>query len=205
MGSLDVNGTVRGLVEAHQPSSYVGVDISSGPGVDQLCDAEGLIDRFGPSSFDLIICTEMLEHVLDWRAVVMNLKGVLAIDGALLLTTRSKGFRFHGYPADFWRFSLSDMRAIFSDMSIEALEPDSPESPGVMVFARSNSAGQVDLEPISVYSVIRRRRTHRATRLDWWSSLALAGARKQGKRVLPDPAWNAVRAHLGRNAVEGTE
>lgn len=172
-----------------------------GPGVDEVCDAEDLLTRFGASSFDLVVCTEMLEHVLDWRTVVRNLKGVLAEGGVVLLTTRSKGFHFHGYPADFWRFSMGDIRAVFSDMSIEVLEPDAVESPGVMLFARAASGEPVDLDAISVYSVLRRRRIYRSTRLDWWVSVGLAGMRKVGKMVLPDLAWERARRYSRRNFV----
>src|SRR5665213_2301548 len=110
VGSLDVNGTVRGIVEGLGPARDVGVDLTAGPGVDVQCSASQLIETFGVRAFDVVISTEMLEHVQDWRVVIHNLKGVLKPGGLLVVTTRSEGFRFHGYPMDFWRYSLDDFR-----------------------------------------------------------------------------------------------
>ena len=67
VGSYDTTGTVRPRVMAHHPSRYVGVDIAPGPSVDELCNVYDLEAHFGPRSFDIVISTEMVEHVRDWR------------------------------------------------------------------------------------------------------------------------------------------
>ena len=108
VGSLDVNGSVRSIVTVHQPARYVGVDLQEGPGVDAVCDATELVSRFGENSFDLVLSTEMLEHVRDWRVVVSQIKRVLKPGGVLLVTTRSRGFPYHGFPHDFWRYEPGD-------------------------------------------------------------------------------------------------
>src|SRR4051794_36911950 len=100
VGALAGNGSARALVARHGPARYVGVDMEQGPGVDEVCTAEGLIARFGENAFDVVLSTEMLEHVFDWRAVLHNLKGVVKPGGLLLLTTRSFGFGYHAYPYD---------------------------------------------------------------------------------------------------------
>jgi SAM-dependent methyltransferase len=121
------------------PVEYLGVDIESGPGVDQICDGCEIVERFGEARWGLIVCTETLEHALDWRGVVSNLKRALAVDGHLLLTTRSAGFPYHGHPFDYWRFEKSDMMHIFGDMTVLRIESD-PEAPGVFVYMRKQSS-----------------------------------------------------------------
>ena len=203
VGSCDVNGTVRAIVEQLGASTYVGVDIADGPGVDVVCSAEGLIERFGSESFDVVLTTEMLEHVRDWRTVVHNLKGVLRPGGILVLTTRSRGFPFHGYPADYWRFELSDMSTIFSDMDLEALQSDVAASPGVFLRARRPVEFiEQDLAEVRVYSVVRRCRTDSATTADVMFSRSFARAKSGVHRVLPGPARRTAR-RLVDSAVGG--
>ncbi|MGZ4984858.1 MAG: methyltransferase domain-containing protein [Chthoniobacterales bacterium] len=88
VGALDVNGSVRPLVRQLGPASYGGVDLQAGPGVDEICDATGLVARFGCEVFDLLISTELLEHVRDWRTVISQFKQVLKPGRRLLVTTR---------------------------------------------------------------------------------------------------------------------
>ena len=95
VGSLDVNGSLREHVMSLSPESYTGVDILPGRGVDVLCRVEDLVTRFGENKFDVIICTEMLEHVRAWRAAVANMKRCLLRGGLIVLTTRSPGFPLH--------------------------------------------------------------------------------------------------------------
>jgi SAM-dependent methyltransferase len=82
VGSKYINGSVRPLIERFcSPKEYIGVDIESGKFVDLVLPAERLLEYFGPESFDVVIATELLEHVLDWRLVVNNLKGVVKRGG----------------------------------------------------------------------------------------------------------------------------
>jgi predicted SAM-dependent methyltransferase len=107
VGSKFVNGSVRPLIERFcNPKEYIGVDLEPGKYVDLVLPAEGLTNCFGPESFDVVISTEVLEHVYDWRVVINNMKVVLKRGGYIYLTTRSYGFPYHAYPYDFWRYEL---------------------------------------------------------------------------------------------------
>jgi SAM-dependent methyltransferase len=135
VGSMNVNGSLRGHVLALGPASYVGVDFMAGAGVDVLCDARQLEQRFGKEVFEVVISTEMLEHAEDWRGAISSMKSVLRPGGIFLLTARGPGFPLHGYPHDWHRFTVHDFRQMFADFEVCLLKDD-PQHPGVLLLAR---------------------------------------------------------------------
>lgn len=138
VGSFDVNGSVRPHIETLGPSTYLGVDAAPGPRVDQVVDCEQLSNHVGYGAWDVVVSTEMLEHVRDWRACMLQLMYVTRLGGLLLLTTRSPGFPYHPYPEDHWRYTQAQMGAILDGLQLETLvlEDDDTASPGVLVLAR---------------------------------------------------------------------
>jgi SAM-dependent methyltransferase len=101
VGSKYVNGSVRPLIEKFfKPREYIGVDIEEGKFVDIICDAENLIDYFGKETFDVVVATELLEHVKDWRKVINNMKEVLK-QNVYISLPGLKVFPYHGYLYDF--------------------------------------------------------------------------------------------------------
>ena len=159
IGSRDVNGSVKQEIIHLEPQSYMGVDIEMADGVDEVCNVYDLVEHFGKDSFDVVISTEMVEHVRDWRKAFSQMKQILKSNGVMLITTRSKGFPYHDYPSDYWRFELEDMRNIFSDMKIEALESDASD-PGVLVSARKPfTFTENKLDNLALYSMITSKRS----------------------------------------------
>ena len=166
IGSLDVNGSVRPIVEELSPGRYIGVDIQMGPGVDEICDVYEILEKYGQNKFDLLIATELIEHIRDWRKAVRNFKHILTTNGVLFITTRSEGFVYHGYPSDYWRFELSDMETIFSDFIIESLEKDSM-LPGVMMKARKpESFSENNLQQHLLYSIVTSTKIRNIAKAD---------------------------------------
>jgi SAM-dependent methyltransferase len=104
--------------------SYYGVDIEKGMYVDEICDILDLTKRFKREEFDIVVCTEVIEHVEDWRNGIKNLMEVTKVGGIMLLTSRSKGFGIHGFPKDYWRYEIEDIEKIFENWEIIALEKD---------------------------------------------------------------------------------
>ena len=157
VGSRDTNGSLRPLIESYRPAQYTGIDIQEGPGVDELCKAEDMLDVFGKDSFDVVISTELLEHVLNWKKVINNFKNVCKMDGIIMITTRSYGCPYHGHPYDFWRYEIEDMNHIFSDCAIEKVDID----PVKGVFAKIRKPQNFvinDLADHKLYSILLNQR-----------------------------------------------
>jgi SAM-dependent methyltransferase len=131
VGAMNVNGSVRDLVQRYRPETYVGVDLDAGPGVDRVVSASGLVVVFGPDSFDVVLSTEMLEHCEDWQAAIANMVAVLRPAGVMVLTTRSRGFGWH-HPPDHWRYTKQTFGDIAERIGLEVVWLcDDPEYPGV--------------------------------------------------------------------------
>lgn len=154
VGSYNVNGTVRAGIESHGPASYLGVDISEGPGVDLVANVEDLPAQF-PDGFDLVVSTEMLEHVDSWKAAIKALVQLVAPGGALVVSTRSLGFPYHPYPQDTWRYSVNQMRDILTRARLQVI------------------SSEADPEQAGVFAVARKPEEWAAKRGDWWSKLML--------------------------------
>lgn len=196
VGSMDINGSLRAYVCGMNPSAYIGVDIFEGPGVDEICDVNNLIDRYGRESFDVIICTELMEHVRDWRKAISNLKNVLKADGVMVLTTRSHGFPHHCFPDDFWRFETRDIHMIFGDTMIEANEKD-PEIPGVFVKVRRPTVFvEKDLNDIALYSIIRRKRCRNIHNLNHSFFMTKYALRRLLSRILPEKVKALIKENI---------
>lgn len=158
VGSKYVNGSIRPLIEKFcKPKQYVGVDIEQGKYVDKVVPADKLSETFGKDNFDVVITTEMLEHVKNWKIIVKNLKEVLMPNGYIYITTRSLGFGYHAYPYDFWRYEIEDMAKIFSDFKIISLKKDS--DPGVLLKAQKPLEWKAnDIDNINLYSMVVGKR-----------------------------------------------
>lgn len=153
IGSVDINGTIRPIFESWGASKYIGIDIESGREVDIICKAEGIVNKFGKESFDVVICNEVLEHIKDWQIVMSNIKNVCKPGGIIFITTRSKGFGKHGYPKDFWRYEIEDMQKVFSDCEIQYLIRD-PYEPGVLMKAiKPKVFFEKDFSDYELYSI----------------------------------------------------
>lgn len=134
VGSLNVNGSVRPLFTG----PYHGIDKQEGNGVDSIMDAERL--TYWDNSFDVVLSTEMLEHVeRPWR-VLEEMERVCKPEGHLLVTCRGYdergAFPVHGYPDDIWRFSARSLWVMAMDAgwNVRSVEAD-PAAPGFFLLA----------------------------------------------------------------------
>ncbi len=137
VGALNVNGSLRPMINhLYGPTHYIGTDMQAGPGVDVPMVAE-VLDAYFQPVFDLVVCTEMLEHCLEWRSALASMANCLKPNGWLLLTTRGPGFPRHDYPADYWRFPVDTMDRILRALNLDGvIEPDHPSTPGVLCLVQ---------------------------------------------------------------------
>lgn len=67
-------------------------------------------------TFDVIVCTEVLEHTLDPFAAINEIHRILKKGGKLLLSTPFD-FRIHGPLPDCWRFTEHGLQALLKQYS----------------------------------------------------------------------------------------
>jgi len=102
---------------------YVGMDVHQNP--EQTVFHFGAIDQPLPDSlahetFDLLLVTEVLEHVADWSAAFQNFAALLSTDGIILITSPFI-YPLHEIPYDFWRPTLHAIKFFADREGLEQL------------------------------------------------------------------------------------
>lgn len=166
---------------------YVGTDAQDPLGiVDYVAEIDrdlppALIAR-GP--FDLILCTEVLEHVADWQSAFTNLSACLAPGGRVIITCPFF-YVVHEAPYDFWRPTLFALRSFATRAGLQEVEMKAVGTSwdvlGTLLGANQGTAQQADgsawgrlLAPIT--NVVARgghwllRRQWLQTHVRWGSS-----------------------------------
>lgn len=161
IGSRDINGNVKDNIITFEPREYIGIDIEHGKNVDVICRAEDLLKIYGAESFDIVVSTELMEHVFDWRTVINNIKLLCKSGGFVMITTRSFGFAKHNWPEDYWRFEVNDMKYIFDDFLPDGnlIVENDWQQPGVFVFGQKPINFHLkSLDDYKLYSIISEKR-----------------------------------------------
>lgn len=91
IGSLDINGSVRGMFEL---CNYVGFDVGPGPGVDFAIP--GQMVRYPDDSFDVAISAECFEHNPYWEETFANMVRMTKTGGLVTFTCAGKDRPEHG-------------------------------------------------------------------------------------------------------------
>ncbi len=117
--TLDV-GAQNGPYAAHFPHR-VALDVQRGRGVQIIGDAQAL--GIGDGSFEVVLCTEVLEHLPEPQRAIDEMFRVLSPGGLLLLTTRFV-FPIHDAPHDYFRFTKYGLRHLLRRFEIVELEEE---------------------------------------------------------------------------------
>lgn len=128
IGSRDLNGAVRGLFR--DCAQYVGVDVNPGPGVDVVGD---FCEMYGHGDFDVIVCTEVLEHCPQPDVMVRNAHASLAPHGAFIVTCASELRPTHSAQGDTWELQPGEY---YGGITLDWMEN------ALSIFATSRATSQ---------------------------------------------------------------
>jgi SAM-dependent methyltransferase len=95
---------------AQRASGYVGVDVVPQPAADLVGRVEELPVEDG--AFDLVLCTQVLEHCDDPARAVAELRRVTAPGGRVLASTHGVQV-YHPSPQDYWRWTYAGLERLF--------------------------------------------------------------------------------------------
>ncbi|HXG29188.1 MAG TPA: class I SAM-dependent methyltransferase [Nevskiales bacterium] len=87
---------------------YVGADIAGNERAQIVINADGTLP-VAEASYDLVLSTQVLEHVDDPSVYLEECRRILRPGGRLLLTTHGLMF-YHPYPQDLWRWTADGLR-----------------------------------------------------------------------------------------------
>lgn len=124
-------------IYGHLFPNRVTVDIEQRPGVavDIIVDAHNL-SVFTNDSFDIVLCTEVLEHLHTPAQAIAEFKRVLKPGGILLLTTRFV-FPLHDTPNDYYRYTKYGLQYLLHDFeNVEIMEETSTIETIAVLFQR---------------------------------------------------------------------
>lgn len=108
VGSANINGTYRSLFDPL--TSYTGVDMSPGNGVDIVL-SDPYVLPFPDRSFNLVISGQTFEHAEFFWELFLEMVRVTDVGGALIIIAPSAG-HVHRYPSDCWRFYPDSWNAL---------------------------------------------------------------------------------------------
>jgi SAM-dependent methyltransferase len=91
-------------------SEYVGVDVVENPAAELLGPVEAL--PVEDASFDVVLCTQVLEHSDDPDQAIRELRRVVRPAGRVLASTHGVQV-YHPSPGDYWRWTHTGLRRLF--------------------------------------------------------------------------------------------
>jgi SAM-dependent methyltransferase len=108
----------RSLFENGQ-RQYVGADLEGNPGADLVIAPTGTLP-IPDGSFDVVVSSQVLEHVEDPVAYLTEARRVLRPSGLLVLSTHGY-WRYHPHPEDYWRWTAAGLNKVVESSGFSVL------------------------------------------------------------------------------------
>ncbi|MGZ4333564.1 MAG: class I SAM-dependent methyltransferase [Gaiellaceae bacterium] len=163
-------------------AEYVGVDVVENPHAELLGPVEAL--PVEDASFDVVLCTQVLEHCDDPRQAVQELRRVTRPGGRVLASTHGVQV-YHPSPADYWRWTHTGLDRLFRT---------SAEWGSVTVTPAAGTASALAML-LGTYVEIALRRTPLA-RPPVWLLNRIGSALDRRVSLLRDPVPGALIPNL---------
>jgi ubiquinone/menaquinone biosynthesis C-methylase UbiE len=107
-------------------TKYYGVDIADADKFDytrtDITHFDGKKIPFADQYFDSILCTEVVEHVLEYQTLIDDAHRVLKPGGKVLFTIPWSA-RYHYIPYDYFRYTPSTLKEMFKNFKSVSIEP----------------------------------------------------------------------------------
>lgn len=100
-------------------NKYIGVDLEENKSAEVHITPTGTINLRDNFS-DIVLSTQVLEHVVDPVHYIAECKRVLKKDGLMILSTHGYWI-YHPDPTDYWRWTSSGLKKIIEDAGFEIL------------------------------------------------------------------------------------
>jgi SAM-dependent methyltransferase len=113
VATLDIGASGDDHRDLFPNRTTVNIDAIGKP--DVVADAHTL--PFANESFEVVVCSEMLEHADNPQQIVDEIRRVLIPGGRVVLTTRF-AYPVHDAPSDYWRFTPYGLQKLFSKFEI---------------------------------------------------------------------------------------
>lgn len=120
-------------------SPIVGADFQGNTNADCLVGPQGQLDSIADGTFDVVLSTQVLEHVEDPRAYLREAYRVLKAGGVLIVSTHGM-YRYHPDPVDYWRWTRTGLELEIARVGFQVLRTRSVfRMPSVAVMFWQNS------------------------------------------------------------------
>lgn len=127
------------------------LDITDSTSPDVVADITKYNSHIPDECYDALMCTEVLEHVVDPFFAVRELRRIVKTDGYILFTTPLNA-RIHGPVPDCWRFTEFGLKILFRNF--ETVYFNKLNTPGRNLFplhygavVRKTSHDQIESDP----------------------------------------------------------